>query len=516
MKKIALLIVFFCLCITLFANVSSKMIEEWQMLSEDEKWFCLLSEPLMEQNSLSITTVNPERYVPIGSKSISQLILEDSWELFSKEDVLIKVEEYKLKNREDGGAGQNTKYNILKNQLKQLSSKSTKNPITLIDQLAIKECMDFRTIIRLCFVTEMQDILGEYGLLAWDYGRILSVLRWSIAAGWLSETEALNLAKPFIDEILNSYDSWEDYAVHYALGRAYFASSDSKDYKEYLDEVLRCIKKYDIKVSENEKDKVFTYNNTKFPAANQNNNRILKYADAVYKPSKDAAQWIQAMRVGSFGEASVTNSEYAVLNNFLERKIKIPAAGFLRAVMFYEKETAKLNEILNTYNGKNITDKDQAKINKLYTTSFKKILNYFDEANPAFENTENKNDLYYNFYIHYAATAYFANDVKKMSTTISMLDEEKCQTSGSQNLYSIYYGYKAKEYATFGVYKKAIEYTKKALSCIEKGRNLSGWNVISEENMYSREKTLKQMLRDYESLLKQEEYDRKSINNNKA
>jgi hypothetical protein len=83
-------------------------------------------------------------------------------------------------------------------------------------------------------------------------------------------------------------------------------------------------------------------------------------------------------------------------------------------------------------------------------------------------------------------------------------------------LYSIYYGYKAKEYATFGVYKKAIEYTKKALSCIEKGRNLSGWSVISEENMYSREKTLKQMLRDYESLLKQEEYDRKSINNNKA
>ncbi|NLK45162.1 MAG: DUF1266 domain-containing protein [Treponema sp.] len=504
MKKIALLIVFFCLCITLFANVSSKMIEEWQMLSEDEKWFCLLSEPLMEQNSLSITTVNPERYVPIGSKSASQSILENSWELFSREDVLNIIESYRLKQ-----LGHAKTYNELKEKLNQTSKKS-------LEQLIIKECMETPLIARLYYVADMQKTLGEYGLLAWDNGRMLSVLRWSIAAGWLSETEALNLAKPFIDEILNSYDSWEDYAVHYAFGRVFYALSIGKDYQEYLDKVLRCIKKYDIKVSENEKDKVFTYNNTKFPAKNQNNNRILKYADAVYKPSKDATPWILAVRMGYFGENYVTSSEYSIVTNFLERKIKIPAAGFLRAVMFYEKETAKLNEILNTYNGKNITDKDQAKINKLYTTSFKKILNYFDEANPAFENTENKNDLYYNFYIYYAATAYFANDVKKMSTTISMLDEEKCQTSGSQNLYSIYYGYKAKEYATFGVYKKAIEYTKKALSCIEKGRNLSGWSVISEENMYSREKTLKQMLRDYESLLKQEEYDRKSINNNKA
>lgn len=63
MKKIISLFAFCLLCINLFAadiNKSQKMLSEWNSLSEYEKWFCLLSEPLTEQNSLNVTTVNPK------------------------------------------------------------------------------------------------------------------------------------------------------------------------------------------------------------------------------------------------------------------------------------------------------------------------------------------------------------------------------------------------------------------------------------------------------------------------
>ncbi|MBO4438916.1 MAG: hypothetical protein J5798_06140 [Spirochaetaceae bacterium] len=48
MKKVCAVCAFICLGFALFADASSQMLEAWNNLSEDEKWFCLLSEPLME------------------------------------------------------------------------------------------------------------------------------------------------------------------------------------------------------------------------------------------------------------------------------------------------------------------------------------------------------------------------------------------------------------------------------------------------------------------------------------
>ena len=502
MKRIAVAFIFFCMSFLIFADASSQMLEAWNTLSEEEKWFCLLSEPLMEQNKLSITTVNPEKYVPSGTKSFSQSILEESWELFSKEDVLIKVEEYKLNNRDDGGSGQNLKYSILKNQLNQILSESTKNPAILLDQLIIKECMDFRTIVRLFFVAEMRNVLGEYGLLAWDYGRILSVLRWSIAANWLSENEALNLAKPFIDELLNAYDSWEDYASHYALGRAYFASSDGKDYNAYLNTVMNCIKKYDIEVSEDEKDKVFTYHNTKFPAKNQHNNRILTYKDAVYKPSKDAASWIMVVKAErNFNE--LKTSEINALNTFLKKKLNVPAAAYFRTLIQAENESKRLTKSLDAYKDKYLSKDDEKKIANIYTTAFKNVLRYFDEGNPAFEKVENKNDLFFMFYIRYAFTAHQAGDFQKMGIAVANFDDDKCNAADCQNISCVYYTQKAKESYEKEKYEDAVEYAELALYCLQKGKSLPSWEVFGDNFVKGYEKTLNDIISESKYHLRQ-------------
>ncbi len=474
----------------IFADASSQMLEAWNTLSEEEKWFCLLSEPLMEQNKLSITTVNPEKYVPLGKKSVSQSILEDSWELFSKEDVLTIINEYSLKQ-----SGHGVTFNKLKEQLKQIPQNS-------VEQLAIKECMGSFVIARAYYVAEMQDVLGEYGLLAWDYGRILTVLRWSIAANWLSEEEALNLAKPFIDELINAYDSWEDYAVHYALGRVFYAFSDGKDYNAYLNSVMNCIKKYDIEVSEDQKDKVFTYHNTKFPAKNQHNNRILTYKDAVYKPSKDAASWILVVRAERNIDG-LKSSEIASVNNFLKRKINVPAAAYFRTVIQAENESKRLTKSLDQYKDKYLSKDIEKKIVNIYTTAFKNVLKYFDEGNPAFEKVENKNDLYFMFYMRYAFTAHQAGDIKKMGISVANFDDEKCNAADCQNISCVYYTQKAKESYEKEKYEDAVEYAELALYCLQKGKSLPSWEVFGDNFVKGYEKTLNDIISESKYHLRQ-------------
>lgn len=471
MKKIGVVCVFIFLSFALFADASSVMLESWNKLSEDEKWFCLLSEPLIETNQLSITTLNPEKFIPAGKRSISQQLLEDSWDLYSREDVLAIANDYRFKQ-----IGPAVRFNELREKLNQTTQKSVQ---AAIEEIAIKNCLESYVIARLYFVAEKQDILGEYGLLAWDYGRILSVLRRSIAAGWLSEVEALEVAKPFIDELLNAYDSWEDYAVHYSLGSVFYAISEGIYYNDSLNLVLDSVKKYDIAVSEDEKDKVFTFHGIKFPGKNRNNNRILTYNDAVYKPSKEAASWILVAKVEKKPN-DATKTETTAVNSFLKKKKNIPAAAYRLA-------------LLQT-NGKNFVLKTASKA--------------FEEALPAFENVENPSDLYFVFYIRYAFIAYASNDIKKMDSVIPKFNKGTFEVADLQYIYCIYYTEKAKTASYNKKYEDAVEYAKSALFCLRQGNSLQYLGLFDKEILRDSEKKLNNMIEKYRHELRQTEQKR--------
>ena len=455
-----------------------KMQKEWNSLSENEKWLCLLSEPLMVQNSLSITTVNPEKDVASNEGIISLGLLRNSWGLYSREDVLQLVEDYRLKK-----LGHGVVFTKFKEKLKRGS----------IEQLAIKECLKNYEIARMYFVSETQNVLGFHGLLAWDYGRILSILRWSVASGWISEMEAVNLAQPFIDELIEAYDSWEDYAVHYAFGRVFYAVSGGMDYDAYLKDVLSCIKKYDLNVPEGLEKNVFTFHNKKFPGKNRRDSRILKYPDAVYEPSKKAASWILAVRAeNNISGTKLTEND--VLNSFLKQNMKIPAAAYLRASLQANDEVEKLAKLLNQYEGKNLTQNEKNKVIDLYNHLPQNILNYFDGANPAFKNVKEKSELYYIFYTKYAFIAYQAGNMKKMDTAVSNLNEEKFNTADLQYMYCIYYTQKAKDAASSKKYESASEYAKTALYCLKKVEQLRYFGLISNKFMQDYEEILGNLL----------------------
>lgn len=492
MKKIFLSLIFLLFCFLLFAQNQKmnstlwnnlfesdprQMYESWKRLSQDERWFCLLSEPLIEMNSLSVATVNPERFIAKKSKSVSQTILENSWKIFSKDDVIQTAESFFAKKSGHG---------VIYEEIKAVLNKS---PELSVEQLAIMDCMDSRAISTLYFVSEIKDVLGEYGMLAWDYGRVLSILRWSIAAGWLQEAEALNIAKPFIEVLINAYDSWEDYAVHYALGRVFFAFTEDCDCQYYLNEVMDCITKYDIVVAENEK--IFTYHDTKFPGKKQNGNRILKYSDAVYKPSKDAASWNWFSKIEKNDKYEFNSSDNAAMNSFLKKNAKIPIVAGFMASLQTKKESEKLLKSLSAYNGKKATEADIKKIKKLYKNSYKKVQKFFDEATSAFDNVVNTNDTYFKFYIGYAFVSYMADDIQKMEFSMSKLDEGKCRdVLDYLCINCIYFTEKAKECVAVKNYVSGIEYATKAASYLIKGKQFRYWGIISPEFMKGYDNTL--------------------------
>lgn len=156
--------------------------------------------------------------------------------------------------------------------------------------------------------------------LALDLGRLLSVLRFGVAAGWLTESEAVVAAKPMMTRLLNAYASWEDYASHYAFGRVFYAISDGKDYDKYLKDVLQCIKKYDIEVSEDKQKNIFTYHNIKFPGEKRNNSKILKYDDVVYTPSRKTDPWILVVKAEN-NIKGISLKENVALNSFLKQNM---------------------------------------------------------------------------------------------------------------------------------------------------------------------------------------------------
>lgn len=91
MKKYILIILVFFSCLSLFAASSGKLLDEWNKLSEDEKWLCLLTEPFLCSRNMSLTTVNPG---PENGGAESIRCLEQDWGLYSKQDIFNIIDRY--------------------------------------------------------------------------------------------------------------------------------------------------------------------------------------------------------------------------------------------------------------------------------------------------------------------------------------------------------------------------------------------------------------------------------------
>ena len=310
MKKFILIITAFFFCFSLSAASYNKMLKEWNSLSEDEKWLCLLTEPFLSPKNLSLTTVNPE---PGKNGRYSIGALEDNWGLHSKNDVLNLVERYK-----QGKWGENP-------YLMEAKAFYEKYPNSSVEEISKIECLGLWEIVRLYFYAENKDKIGGHGFLALDIVRLLSVIRWGVGAGWLTESEAVETAKPLMTQLLNAYDSWEDFAVHFAVGWYYYTVNFGYDLNECQNDMKMEITKYKPSPKSTYKSKPIINHDIKFPAKDLKNSRILVYDDVFYTPSEDASKWYLINRWYRHGERSLSFSDIGKVGMIMKEKADVPA-----------------------------------------------------------------------------------------------------------------------------------------------------------------------------------------------
>ena len=327
MKKTLLLFTLFFLCFSLFAASYNKMLKEWNSLSEDEKWLCLLTEPFLSRFDMSTTTVNPE---PKNKGKKSRNFLENDWKLHSKNDVLNLVARYK-----NGTWGDNRHF--IKAGL-----LLDKYPDISIEEIAKIECLDARNVVDLYFYTETKNIVGYYDVYALDAVRILSVLRWSVAVGWLTKAEAVNQAQPFIDALLVIYDSWEDFTAHFAVSWSYYLVRYGYDFSAYQKGLTAERTKYMETSGANSKSKQVINHNIKFPAGNLEGSRILTYDDMFYTPGEEASKWYLIERWNCQDEKDLSASEKEKIAVIRKEKADIPAMAYCEILdCFYGSSDVK-------------------------------------------------------------------------------------------------------------------------------------------------------------------------------
>lgn len=236
--------------------------DQWNRLSEDEKYACAFSSNLISANNHSLYT-----FKIYDSKDNMLASLQSSWDCHNIQDVLDEVEILTT-------AGQHSSYNKIKAMLED-------NPGKTVLDIAREYMLDNRDIMRLYFVSEMKDILGEHGIEAWDEGRSICLLRWAAEAGWISQEEAFERTKPITAHIRNSYSSWEDFMAHYIAGRGFFALTDlNVPYMQ--NSALGYIEKFRTD------DK---FSRLPMLSVSANPNPVMQLEDAFYHPTEEAELW---------------------------------------------------------------------------------------------------------------------------------------------------------------------------------------------------------------------------------
>ena len=81
---------------------------------------------------------------------------------------------------------------------------------------------------RIEWVRNHADELGENSMVAWDLSRLVSLVRWGVFVGYLSDEEAWEWIMPAAKKIQASFNSWQEFGEDYLLGRSFWSPNEMK------------------------------------------------------------------------------------------------------------------------------------------------------------------------------------------------------------------------------------------------------------------------------------------------
>lgn len=340
---------------------------EWNKLSEDKRYICAFSSNLIELNNQYFEYLNPAPFSK-NNDSKSQSILKNSWSCTSKEEVFAQVADLEA----GGHAG----------SYRRLLAIENKHPNYSVFEISKRECLSIIETSRLFFIRSMKDKLGSQGLEAWDKGREITILRWAIASGYLSEEEALEKMLPISNYLKSSYVSWEDFTAHYIAGRAFYGLYDG-DYRQLTDKALNAA------VRVRQQNPVETLTSFTF----QNKQKPMKLSDAWYEPTEEALAWDKIVKI--YYTSKITQTNQNAINEALKLHPELPCLHFLSTVI-----TSQLD-------------------------SYSIALQQYKQASKYFDASLVKSETYDDFYFSYAITANQCGKPEEALEAIEKLSTEK-------------------------------------------------------------------------------------------
>ncbi len=296
----------------------------WYSLPEAEKYAIAFSSNLFETNGqFHLDFGNHYEFgntVGYGKKTLNQSCGINSY------SSLMKMVNSLLEE------GHSKAYNDLLDLLKKYPHKS-------VLKIAKKEHLDILSISRLYWVAEMKDKLGSHGIEAWDEGRVITWIRWSVGAGYISYDEAINLIVPIIDNIRQNYNSWDDYMAHYIAGRSFYSLSSSK-YKNNMTESLAAVKTCRAYIP---------YETLTFHQFNVDKQHIMTVSDSQYTPSKEGLKWEEFRTLYAAKDSSYVLEDLIILEKKYPEYSDIVYGWHLALMIKYTKDKKEIYKYVKAH-----------------------------------------------------------------------------------------------------------------------------------------------------------------------
>ena len=138
--------------------------------------------------------------------------LENYWGIKNKEDLMRTVTWLK-----EGGHRK-----LFDIDRKRLANATSEQLLEMIKAEPEEEA--YKTLVIARYSYEV----GERGIPAWDYLRIIHVAGWSYLVGYISEDEAWEIIMPAAKVIQSRYKSWDDLMRNYLIGREYWSLNQTR------------------------------------------------------------------------------------------------------------------------------------------------------------------------------------------------------------------------------------------------------------------------------------------------
>jgi hypothetical protein len=195
-------------------------------LNEAQRWAVALSGIMTELHQASHDTLNFREMNAINKNEYLEILRRD-WGVTNREELLETISVTELN-------GNAASLNFIKKIIVENKDYSF---ITVFNKFQLTA----RQYNYLKFVVSNWGHYYNRSILAWDWGRIISLCRWGYEVGFISEEEAWEKIMYYARKSQSLYSSWTEYGLDYYMGRIFWASGSGSemDYLVRTDEVYQ-------------------------------------------------------------------------------------------------------------------------------------------------------------------------------------------------------------------------------------------------------------------------------------